>query len=516
MDRPNILFFVVDEMRADHMGCAGNAIVRTPHLDRLASEGACFPRAYCNNPICMPARTTMFTGLLPRDHGVWHNNMEFRGPLPLMPALLAEAGYITHSVGKLHLSRWLPGPEIEGDTARFPEALKAWNEGRVRAVPPGYCGFQSVDFVGGHGHYVFGDYFEWLKTQVPDPRRALGPAGALEPPSGAPDCWKMGLPARLHYNRWIADRAIGLIERAHDARRPFFLWCSFPDPHVPFAAPAPWCDMYRPEAMPLPRRSEEEIGRLPPYYAGTMAGRIRPNNVRGGRIPDAHWQEMLALTLGMISFVDAEIGRVLARLEALGLRGNTLIVFVSDHGDMMGDHWMMGKGPFMFEGCVRIPLIFSGPGIRAGRRPEGLACQIDLLPTVLDYAGVQAPGEQRLAMKDHPYLIGQVVPLRVWPGQNLRPVLEGRADRLREAVVIENDEPWVGLKIRTLVTDRHKLTMYAGQDFGELFDLAADPDELNNLWAEPAARGLRADLTARLLHEDTRLAPWTPVPWWNA
>lgn len=516
LKRPNVLFFVVDEMRADHLGCAGNALVRTPNLDRLAAEGVHFPRAYCNNPICMPARTTMFTGCLPRDHGVWHNNMEMRGPLPLLPQMLADAGYATHAAGKLHVSRWIPEPDSDPKADRFPEASDAWHSGRIAHFPTPYFGFQSVDFVGGHGSWVYGDYFRWLENEILDARKRLGPQGALAPPTGTPNCWKMSVPEALHYNHWIADGAMQFIEGAAGRGQPWFLWCSFPDPHVPFCPPAPYCDMYDPAAMPLPNRREGEIEELSPYYARIMDKSVAPNGTVGGIIPDAHWQEMLALTYGMITHVDTEVGRVLAALDRLGVRDDTLIFFVSDHGDMMGDHWMIYKGPFMFEGCVRIPLIASLPGGVRGVTARTLTSQIDLVPTVLDVCGVSSPIEDRLAKTDHPYRLQQAEPIDVWPGASLRPVLEGRTDTVHDAVVIQNDTPYMGLRIRTLVTARWKLTVYIGRTYGELFDLENDPCELHNLWNRPEWRATRGELCLRLLHEDSGLAPWYPMPWWNA
>jgi arylsulfatase A-like enzyme len=521
---PNIVFFVVDEMRADHMGCAGNPIVQTPNLDRLASEGMRFSRAYCSHTICMPARASMFTGLLPRDHGVYSNNMEMHPGLPVLPEMLAEAGYRTHSAGKLHLSRWLPDPEV-ADPTQFPESYAAWNASifvnyppfNIERFPVPYYGFQSVDFIGGHGGYVFGEYLLWLQEQVPNARRLLTEEGALEPPSGAPLCYKMGLPVELHYNRWIADRAIEFLEETQGSDQPFFLWCSFPDPHEPYCPPAPYCDMYDPTDMPLPTRREGELEELPPYYNEIFQKQIDVDNAIGGPLPDAHWQEIRALAYGMITCVDTEIGRVLDRLETLELREDTIVGFISDHGDMMGDHWMIYKGPYVFEGCARIPLILSVPGGVQGGRHSGLVCQIDLMPTILDICGIEAPGATCLqARKVNRPKVAQVTPVDLWPGRSLRPILYGQTAPQREAVVIHNDDVSLGLKIRTLVTDRFKLTFYAGQDFGELFDLEKDPEELYNLWDRPEWRQVQNDLLRWLLHEDTRLSPWQPIPYRGA
>jgi len=512
----NVLLFVVDEMRADHMGCAANSIVRTPNLDRLADEGVLFSRAYCNHTVCMPARASMFTGYLPRDHGVWNNNMEMHPGLPILPELLYQAGYHTHGIGKLHLSRWIPDPEID-DPERFPESRASWNTGLINNIPLPYYGFESVDFIGGHGNYVYGDYFRWLECQTPDPRRLLSVEGALEPPTGAPLCYKLGLPAELHYNHWIADKAIDFITEALTTDQPFFLWCSFPDPHEPYSPPRPYCDLYNPADMPLPTRRAEELDDLPPYYKDIFEKRIQAHGEEGGPLPDEYWQEMLALTYGSISFVDAEIGRVLQRLGELGLRENTLVGFISDHGDMLGDHWMIYKGPYVFEGCARIPFILSLPEGIKGQDHAGLVCQLDLLPTILDLCGIETPDEKRLQVEyERLPKLGQVSTLNRWPGKSLAPVLYGDQSFQREAVVIHNDDPYLGLKIRTLVTEQFKITFYAGQEYGEFFDLGSDPQELNNLWDDPAWINKREQLLHKLMHEDTRLAPWYPVPYRTA
>ena len=145
-DRPNVLIFCVDQMRADHMGCAGNAVVRTPNLDRLAAMGTRFSRAYCNNPICMPARASMFTGMLPRDHGLRVNGQALRRDLPVLPGILSEAGYRTHAAGKLHLTPWVP-MVWPPDPEKYPECLDYWGDGHIQKFPEPYYGFQTVDYV---------------------------------------------------------------------------------------------------------------------------------------------------------------------------------------------------------------------------------------------------------------------------------------------------------------------------------------------------------------------------------
>jgi arylsulfatase A-like enzyme len=512
--RPNVLVFCTDEMRADHMACAGNAVVRTPNLDRLAARGVLFTRSYCANPICMPARASMFTGLLPRDHGVRVNGQALRRDLPTLPQVLADAGYRTHAAGKLHLTPWVSGAEPP-EPERFPEDLQYWRRGLVREFPEPYYGFRTVDFVGGHTSYAYGEYVAWLEGRGGD-REMLTPERARETPSGARDCYKMSLPEEVHYNRYIADSVIALIEesKGEDAP-PFFVWCSFPDPHLPFAPPAPYCDMYDPAQVRPPVGREGELDSLPPFYRKVFAGEVRPNGIDNTGIADGHWREMIALTYGMVTHVDREIGRVLDALATAGLVDETLVVFLSDHGDMMGDHGHLMKAFYTFEGCIKIPTIVALPGAARGRRTGALVSQIDLMPSILDICGVEMPGSD-WRKRETPFERGSLVPLRTQPGRSWRPILEGRAECIRDEVVIENDDPTTGLQARTLVTGRHRLTVYPGTPDGELFDLEADPRELLNLWYKADAARLRSEIVRRLLDAYAGETPFFPVPAWNA
>lgn len=508
---PNILIFCVDEMRADHLGCAGNPTVRTPNLDRLAARGMLFSRAYCANPICMPARASMFTGMLPRDHGLRVNGQNLRREVPTLPGTLAEAGYRTHAAGKLHLTAWVPKVEPP-EPRRYPECKDYWDRGVVREFPTPYYGFHSVDYVGGHTSWAYGDYGRWLRGQGGAPEQLLPD----EPIGDAPSSFRMRIPEKLHYNRYVADSVIDLIEdSAGPDAPPFFAWCSFPDPHMPVGSPEPYRDMYDPAEVELPVRREGELDDLPPVYRRVMRGELRPNGVDSSGVTDADWREIIAGTYGMITHLDAEVGRVLDALERAGLAEDTVVAFISDHGDMMGDHGLLWKSFYTFQGCIRLPLIVSAPGCPDGRVSDALVSQIDLMPTILDLCEVPTPGEE-WREAETPYERGSVVPLRPYPGHSWRPLLEGSTERLREEVVIENDDPTCGFQVRALVTDRHRLTIYPATPHGELFDLQADPDELHNLWYQENHSDLRAALTARLLDAYSRATPLYPIPPWNA
>lgn len=509
---PNVLIFCVDEMRADHLACAGAPVLRTPHLDSLAARGTLFRRSYCNNPICMPARATLFTGLLPRDHGLRINGQSLRTDVPVLPEIFRSAGYRTHSAGKLHLTPWMPKSPFP-DPVQFPESLEYWNQGLLKSFPTPYYGFDQVDYVGGHGSFAFGPYINWLKEQGVDPQ-LLTSKRALEKPSGAPGCYKMALPEEFHYNRYIADATIRTIrESGRTGSPPFFCWCSFPDPHSPLSPPEPYCRMYDPADMPLPIPAEGEPARLPPFYRDVMEGRLKPNGITNTGLTEAHCREMLAMTFGMITHVDAEIGRVLAALRETGQDKNTIIVFTGDHGDMMGDHGLVWKAFYTFSGCIRIPLIVAAPGMTGGQISDALTAQIDLFPSLLDLCHIPEPGSE-WTRAETPFQRGSVMPLQLRPGMSWRPVLEGGTDRLHPNIVIENDDPTTGLLARAVVTQNHRLTVYPGTGQGELFDLEADPGERHNLWQESPA--LRAHMTAELLDAYSLHTPAYPVSPWNA
>ena len=498
--KPNVLCFILDQLRHDHLGCAGNKQVQTPHIDDIARKGVMFRRAYVANPLCMPARATLFTGQPPRVHGVRTNGIPLSYEVPTLPEALRRAGYRTHSVGKLHLRTFQMQenlPEAVKTPELFPESSDTWYSGALNKLPSPYYGLQSADFINGHTSYVYGEYDTWLRKEHPNAKIMLTQNAPLSKPTGAPQCFKMSIPEAWHYNRWIADKAIDFLNAQADSGDPFFLWCSFPDPHHPYAAPQPWCDMYNPDEMELPRaRREGEFGDLPHFYndirevGGTFAG----GQSGPAKTCDAHLREMIALTYGMISFVDQEIGRIMACLRAQDKEKDTVIVFLSDHGDMMGDHWMVRKGPFSHDGQMKMPFIWSWPGHLCEQAvTDSLVGQIDFVPTLLDLCGVAMDDGGLLPTPEAEQQLPHL------PGRSLVPLLTGRAEKVNDCVIIENDEDYLGLRIRTFVGERYKMTVYAGKSYGELYDLETDPDELFNLWDDEKYAAVKQAVKASFL-----------------
>ena len=622
-DKPNVLCFVCDQLRYDHLGYNGNETVETPNIDALADQGVAFDRAYTNNPMCMPARATMFTGRNPHRHGVRSNGVHLREDLPTVPQVLNEDGYRTHSAGKLHLHLYtLPAPQqvahiaaelseraesgfaarlsdvLDGvlrdlldcpddlaagrsseryhegfsgraksplihvleevhvpkwsdtallfrevaeaatgrwpvqelsddewdafaaelterlgsmfetvdattyddlafDPAEFPEAREVWESGRLSALPEPYYGFEQVDYTGGHVNEIYGEYKNWLQDAHPDAYDRID--------FDHPDNVRGGtfqvlrewtLPGELHYNHWIADNCIDFLEERGNDDEPFFQWCSFPDPHNPYAAPEPWGSMYDPEDVELPTRREGELDDLPPFYQDVYEGDFFQlqglYTDPGPEVQEEAIKEIIATTYGMVSYIDHELGRVMNVLEEQGLREDTIVIFVSDHGEMMGDHWMIRKGPFQFEGLLRVPMVWSWPGeFEEGKRVETVTSHEDLFPTMLDLCGVTSPhAVYRPSYRESP---------PTWPGESLRPLLETDADPRDRSTVIETDEDYLGIWPRSLITDRHKLTVYPEQEYGELFDLHEDPGELHNRWDDDDYDGVKRRLYEELL-----------------
>ncbi len=460
-ERPNFLIFCCDQLRADCLGCEGNEVARTPNIDSIAEEGVRFSRAYVQNPLCSPSRATMLTGRYPRSHGLLCNGT----PLPereiTLPQVLGEAGYSTCACGKVHLR---------------PHEVSLEDHTWIQEYEGGgpYYGFQRVHLT---DDYKLGGYLRWIDDEHPEWSDEARDMLDGRSRSGSVEAWRSGLPAELHQSRWIAERSIDFLESAGD--RPFFLWCSFVDPHHPFNPPAPYSDMYDRSAIPVPSRPD--LSGFGPHWVA----RQRASADRSAE----QWREIIALYLGMISLIDDCVGRVLEALQERGLAENTVVGFVNDHGELLGHHGMLLKGPFLLESLIRQVQLWRGPGIRRGAVDDGLAESVDIAPTVLQIAGVDRPGGMQ--------------------GVSLVPRLQGEAPG-RDAALVQFS-PWTAydggrfpggpdrLHLNALVTDRHKLVHYGGEPPGELFDLADDPGETRNLYPDADSAGLRANLTQRLL-----------------
>lgn len=489
--RPNILFLTTDQHRSDCLGVMGRR-VHTPHLDHLAGQGVLFRNCITPNLVCQPTRASILTGLLPRTHGVCDNGID----LPAEPARrgfaaeLSKAGYDTALIGKAHFATahtFAPtgSPECRHSMADF---------GPNWTGP--YMGFQSVQLMV-EGHNTFppaqppsGQSYEaWFYADGQgELKNRLYQTNAGPDVKGAPQTWHSGLPPAFHNSTWVGDRTVAFLNEARD--RPFCLWASIPDPHHPFDCPVPWSLLHRPEEVDLPKHRTLDLDRRPWWHRASLEGipnladpKLRDFRAKHSRTPvltDDQLREVIANYYGMISLADHNIGRILIELHRLGLEENTLVVIASDHGDWLGDHGLLLKGPIAYDGLLKVVCMMRGPGVPQGVMSDQPVSSLDLPATFLDLAGVERP--------------------RTWHSRSLLPVARG--EEVREFAYSEWDlsdsRCGVPLELRTVRTARDKLTVEAISGAAELYDLAADPQETTNMADEPSYAARRAELEAMI------------------
>lgn len=527
-NQPNFLLIITDQHRADHLGCYGNSVVRTPSIDRLAASGTRFDRFYVATPICMPNRATLMTGRMPSLHGARQNGIPLSLAATTFVDVLRAAGYETALVGKCHLQSisgnlptiGMPAPDPsltmppedlrEADNTltrhgRYDQELPStWErEPDFEPVLP-YYGFEHVDLAIGHGDKTVGHYARWLKARHPHPDSLRGPANQL-PGNGyiAPQAWRTRMPEELYPTAYIAERTIKFLENYSrtDRSKPFYIQCSFPDPHHPFTPPGRYWDMYDPAAISLPPSFDSGERPIPPHLQELYDERAQNKSNRDGQrtfaITEREAREAIALTYGMIAMVDDAIGSILGWLKTLRLDDDTVIIFTSDHGDFMGDHQLLLKGALHYRGLVRVPFIWCDPGVEShGLVNRGICGTLDIANTVLARAGLQGPNGMQ--------------------GTSLMPAVNGGSTG-RDSLVIEEHQRrgYMGFKnnfrARTLITENERMTLYEGAGWGELYDFTSDPNETNNLWDNPRARDRRYRLTEKLARKMMELADSSPL-----
>ncbi|MEX3015275.1 sulfatase [Gymnodinialimonas hymeniacidonis] len=520
--RPNFLFIITDQHRADHLGCYGNPTVRTPHIDRIAAQGTRFERFYVANPICMPNRASIMTGRMCSAHGARHNGIPLSKDHTTFVELLRDAGYRTGLIGKSHLQSFTglaatntyePADGLHAPSAPLRDAIKnnrhtpdydleiapKWDRPLAERIDGDFYGFEHVEVAADHGDQASGDYLLWARDQCPDFDNLVGPENALpDNRINAPQAWRTAVPEELYSTNWIADRSAAYLAERAQEDAPFFLQMSFPDPHHPFTPPGRYWDMYDPLDIALPETFGK--GDLPPIRAmrEAMANGSDPrDNQNPFAVTEDEARAIIALTYGMITMIDDAIGRVLHQLEELGLAENTVVIFTTDHGDYMGDHGLMLKLLLHYQGIIRVPFIWHDPHAAiSGHSDAGLASSIDIAPTVLARAGIQ--------------------PYNGIQGRDLF------SSSPPEGLVIEEDSQrtMTGFdrpqRVRTLVTDRYRMSLREGEDWNELYDLETDPGEVDNLYDQPSAEQVRHHLSELMLRRMISLQDRSPLPAYRA
>jgi arylsulfatase len=463
--RPNILWYCSDQQRFDTIGALGNPHINTPRLDAFMQTATTCTHAFCQSPICTPSRSSFLTGMYPSAVGVNGNgNAHFprHRENRLITHRLAQSGYDCGLVGKLHLASPARGLE--------------------ERVDDGYRYFQySHDH---KGPRVFGhDYAEWVREQGGDADALLGDYitssyregakvktfGGLYEPTPEND----NVSPELHQTFWCTEKAIEFVDKNRNADQPWLLSVNAFDPHAPFDAPYEYYRRYDADALPGAHFAEGDL-----EHQWTLADAGVDFQSRAQTPKEWELKKIQASYYAMIEQVDTEFGRLLDHLEKTGQRENTLIIFMSDHGEMLCDHGLLLKGCRFYEGLVRVPLMLSWPGhIEQGLVSDALVELMDLTPTLYDASGLETPH---------------------WvQGRSLMPILTGESQEHREAVRCEffGAIDFPDQTHATMYRDRRwKLVSYHGKDLFELYDLENDPWEHEDLAKDPRHRDVLWDL----------------------
>jgi arylsulfatase A-like enzyme len=492
-DRPkNVLFLWTDQHRPDTIGAYGNALIRTPHLDRLAATGTLFEQAYCAQPVCSPSRGSVLTGLYPHAHGVTGNSMKLPPQATTIAERLRPHGYACGYVGKWHL-------------------------GREHCAQRGFEDFWRSTENYGFG-YEPGDpdpkgLSDYEQSLVARGHLAAGPDGELKP-IGRPAAAQM--PEAAGKPAFQAAECGRFLETYKD--RPFLLMCNFLDPHGPNHSP--FDAMYDPDTIPLPdswyRELEETVPlryRMRRRHTERLDVRWEkwaPGNLSGN--DERHWRELAARYWGQVSLVDKYVGQILSRLDELGLAEDTIVVYSTDHGDMMGEHRLLNKG-LNYEGAARVPLLIRAPGL-APRRVATPVSQVGVVSTLLDLLGLPVP----------PGLHGEsLVPLMAggdagpdeaevaveWNGYDSYPPEFSRPGPLTGDEAM--DRLLRAVDARTIRRGRWKLTVHTSGEH-ELYDLRDDPGETHNALYDAGANRTVVDLYGRLLAWQRRTGDALALP----
>ena len=500
MSRPNVLLIMTDQHRPDHVGFGGNDIVQTPTLDDLAARSVVFGKAYVSNPLCQPNRCSIMTGRYPSVHGTRHNGIALDWRANTFVKRLRSDGYRTGLVGKGHLQNFGLAPDLAKKMFDQQFAEQAIADGMPLGwdhlehierhltedvgFPDDYYGFDHVEIVVEHGDRCAGHYIGWLRDQGIDWRTTRGAENAAETYSGWGEVRQPSMPEELYPTSYVTDRSVAWIEDRAADDEPWFLQCSYPDPHHPFTPPGTYWNMYDPADMSLPATFNDPHTASAAHFQQLMEVRGElDESPRLKSLNEDQYRHACAAQFGAITMIDDGVKQVLASLEASGQAGNTVVIFTSDHGDMFGDHGLIFKMFAHYDGCIHVPFSVAGPGIEPGRS-DSLVCSLDLGDTILDLCDVDG------------YYGSQ--------GKSLVPILDNPTVEVRDDLLIEEDQIRDGLnagvqpRMRTLLTKDARITRYQNLDRHDLYDLANDPTEVENKWLDPGAKTLRDEMGDRL------------------
>jgi arylsulfatase A-like enzyme len=462
----NIVFILTDQQRLDSIGAYGAALSKTPVIDSLAARGTRFDQAYTPCTVCSPARASVFSGLYPHQHGVVRNSADFRRDVPNLAGALHNAGYRLGFTGKWHID------DVYGPT---------------------HFGFQANDWLG-YSHpagdlymrsfrrsckYPVNHYAEYLTARGLDIPHLEDVVYFPANPNFEIYARQSG-PVEASFEHYVAEEAIDLIDgfaqRAQHDGRPFFLWANFWGPHDPYILPEPYFSMFT--------RDDVDVGALSPslqedwHNKPWIQQRMSTHFWGTSELDEGTWREAIAKYAGYCALLDWETGRIIAKLEALGILEDTIIVYTTDHGSMVGHHQLIDKGPYPYDDIQRIPMIAAGPGIAAGQTRDDFVYLHDLTPTIVAWGGAEAFPTSN--------------------AQSLVTLLQGGTlPQPRDDVYMTRHHHPFTYEQRFLRTRRYKYAHNA-VDIDELYDLETDPDEMVNRIHDPAYSSVVDEMQERM------------------
>ena len=463
--RPNILWLCTDQQRYDTIRALGNSRINTPNIDRLIGEGVAFERAYCQSPVCTPSRASFLTGRYPRTTRCRQNGQAMPPDERLISRILADHGYTCGLAGKLHLA--------------------SCSEGKVETrIDDGYATFHW-------SHHPQPDWPENAYTQWLAEKGKTWEELYQGPGSGYA---KEGIPTAYHQTSWCAEMTIDFLRE--NKGRPWMFSFNCFAPHHPFDPPKEFLEKYAPDDMPLPKRRAGELANKPKFQQlDSVWAHNNPGYFDVKGMTNRDQREVTAAYYAMCEHIDQQVGRILDALDESGQRDNTIVIFMSDHGEMLGDHGLYLKGPHFYEEAVRVPLVLRWPEkFKADHRVDALVELTDIAPTLLECADIEIPNRMQ--------------------GRSMKRLLSGEADpgHFRDFVFSEYYNSWThkdgyGTMLRT---EDAKIVVYHGQETGEMYDLRNDPDEFENLWDSPDHQKMKLDLMQRCF--DSSVFTMDPEP----
>lgn len=518
MKKKNLVLIMCDQLRKDFLGCYGNEYVNTPNIDSLAAHSTVFDHCYVNNPICMPSRMSIFTGLYPHNHNQWTNGNQLEHPLRTLADHLHDNGYHTGSIGKLHFQCTDCGknaPHISMEDHRL------WEEkgDNIDWYGP-YWGFEHVEFTSGHATKPLAHYGKWYHEHGGKDEWAVA-----KPVEGFDACPVTTMPENLHDSMFVGERAAAYISEHANDDQPFFLTASFPDPHHPFNPPLETALRYKDVPVKMPVNKSDDLHTRPRHYhyhqygVWHRAGLLHPlpdmpeeDKEKCGKCADqiaqfmdekilqglgllthgdssgeeykpsvlsAHERDQrIRNTYAMVDLIDKGVGKILDALKESGALEDTVIIFTADHGELMGDHGLWLKGPFFYDGLVNVPLMMHTPEDNASVT-EALASSVDIYPTCCELLGVPTPGS--------------------CDGMSQAAALRG--EKVRTECLFEYRNGYFENDVYTLgyVDEKYKFVQYQNGDV-EMTDRINDPEENVNIVYNGANPELLAEYRNKLLN----------------